>query len=86
MHQKIVPGADNNETSVITYKDVTEALTYCLKGKISDQDTLTNLIKEIVPRKTDFGSSRGYYTFLHTQYKNEIIDRFNYFTHKIDKK
>ena len=38
--------------------------------------------KEEVKETTDFGSYRGYYTFLHTEYKNKIIDRYNYRTVK----
>ena len=41
--------------------------------------------KEIVPENENFGSSRGYYTFLHTKYKNEIMERFKYLNCKIEK-
>jgi len=50
------------ECETIKYKDVVEALTYCLKGKIFDKELLSSLIKEVVPVKQDFGSIRGYYT------------------------
>ena len=53
-------------------------LTTCLRYKINDDVLLANIIDEIVPKGQDFGSYRGYYTFLHTQYKNQILDRFNY--------
>lgn len=53
-------------------------LTTCLRYKINDDVLLANIIDEIVPNNKDFGSYRGYYTFLHTQYKNQILERYNY--------
>ena len=73
------------ERDTFTYKAAVEALTYCLKGKIEDEKLLASLIKEIVPKSTEFGSSRGYYTFLHTKYKNEIMERFKYLNCKMEK-
>ena len=73
------------QRDTFTYKAAVEALTYCMKGKIEDKDMLARLIKEIVPEKENFGSSRGYYTFLHTKYKNEIMERFKYLNCKIEK-
>ena len=73
------------QCDTFTYKAAVEALTYCMKGKIEDKDMLARLIKEIVPEKENFGSSRGYYTFLHTKYKNEIMERFKYLNCKIEK-
>ena len=49
-------------------------LTTCLRYKINDDVLLANIIDEIVPNNKDFGSYRGYYTFLHTQYKNQILE------------
>ena len=67
------------------YAGVVDALTYCLKGKIEDGAVLAALIKEILPQNEDFGSSRGYYTFLHTKYKNEILERFKYLNCKVER-
>ena len=74
------------QCDTFTYGDAVAALTYCLKGKIEDGKMLEALIKETVSEKTDFGSSRGYYTFLHTKYKNDILERFRYLTCKVEKK
>lgn len=57
-------------------------LTICLRYKINDDVLLVNIIDEIVPKSQDFVSYSEYYTFLHTQYKNLILDRFNYLNAK----
>lgn len=66
----------------ISYKEVHEALFNCLKHKLEDHKLLESVMKEEVKETTDFGSYRGYYTFLHTEYKNKIIERYNYRTVK----
>ena len=66
------------EGTSITYKDVCVSLKTCLKYKLDNEKLLDKIIKDIVPITTDFGSYRGYYTFLHTDYKHKITERYNY--------
>ncbi len=53
-----------------------------MKHKLENHELLESVMKEEVKETTDFGSYRGYYTFLHTEYKNKIIERYNYRTVK----
>ena len=59
-------------------EDIILDLSKCLCYKINDNILLQKLINEVVPNNNDFGSYRGYYTFLHPQYKNQILERYNY--------
>ena len=66
----------------ITYTEVCKMLETCMKYKIEDKELLNKIIKEVVPSKEDFGSYRGYATFLHAEYKKQILERFNYYNYK----
>lgn len=70
------------QTQSISYQEVYKNLKTCMKYKIYNDELLDNIIKEILPKNIDFGSYRRYYTFLHTDYKNKIMERFNYLNYK----
>ncbi len=70
------------QTQTMSYQEVYKSLKTCMKYKIYNDKLLDNIIKEILPKNIDFGSHRGYYTFLHTEYKNKIMERFNYLNYK----
>jgi len=65
--------------------EVVKNLFTCLCYKLQDNELLTKTINEIIPRDTEFGSYRGYHEFLHTKYKNDVIERYNYMCLKIEK-
>ena len=65
-----------------TRKEVMTDLFECMKFKILDHDLLKTIIDGCVKENTDFGSWRGYMTFLHAGYKKEIIERYQYITNK----
>ena len=62
----------------ITYNEVKESLVNTLKYKLENSELLEKVINEIIKKDTDFGSYRGYYTFLHTGYKQQVTERYNY--------
>ena len=66
-------------------EEVVKNLFTCLCYKLEDNVLLRSIINEIIPRNTDFGSYRGYHEFLHTKYKNDVIERYNYLCLKIEK-
>lgn len=65
-----------------TRKEVLKDLFECMKFKIDDHELLKEIISTLVREGTDFGSWRGYMTFLHPQYKKEVIERYEYLTNK----
>lgn len=74
------------EGTSIIYKDVCASLKTCLKHKLENEKLLDEIIKEIVLITTDFGSYRGYYTFLHADYKHKIMERYDYRNYKAPNK
>ena len=73
-----------SESSVITYNYVVKALRTTLKYKLDDHVLLDKCIHEVLKtnKGNNFGSYRGYYTFLHTEFKNNVIEKYKYYTHK----
>ena len=57
-----------------------------LKFRYTDHDKLWEYINQVVKDDVDLGSWRGYYTFLHTEYKNEVIRRYEYYENSHGKK
>jgi hypothetical protein len=49
-----------------------------LKHEYPDHDKLNAYIDQVVVSSVDIGSIRGYMTFLHATYKQQIIDKFKY--------
>ena len=68
------------ERESITYIEVRQLLINCLKFKLVNRELLDQIITSMVKSTTDFGSYRGYHTFLHADYKKRIIDRYNILT------
>mgnify|MGYP001288564978 CR=1 FL=1 len=64
-------------------KEVYDALFNCLKFKCPNQYVLSFCINKTITG-VDYGSYRGYYTFLHAQFKKEVTDLYNnmYFKNK----
>ena len=70
------------QTTGPSRKDVLKDLFECMKFKIQEHDLLKEIISSIVREGTELGSWRGYMTFLHPQYKKEIVERYEYLTNK----
>ena len=61
---------------------VTEAREHIFRmfrSKYTNHDKLRECINQVVKEDTDLGSWRGYYTFLHTEYKNEVIAKYEHY-------
>ena len=71
------------EEAGITYQEVRHQMFEHFKYKVDDFDSLKKTIDEIVHPKLSLGSYRGYYTFQHSQLKNEIFERLQYLNIKI---
>lgn len=70
----------------MSHTDAKEALFNVFKFKIDDHETLKKFINEVVKESIDLGSYRGYYTFLHTEYKRQVQEKWDYLHRKIDVK
>ena len=70
------------ESSGPSSKYVTESLFTCLKYKIENHTLLNLIIDEVIKSTKDFGSYRGYHTFLHAKFKADVIERYEYKTNK----
>jgi len=70
------------ETTEITLKECHSALFECLKFKYTDTDLLKEAIIKSTPPSKDLelglGSYRGYYTFLHADYKRRVESWLEY--------
>ena len=72
-------------TTCMSHEDAEQHLFMCLKHEYANHEKLTQYIKQIVSSEKELGSVRGYWTFLHTRFKNEIIDKFSYYETKTSK-
>jgi len=59
-----------------------EHLFTTLKFEYDDHDLLRTYIDQTVPRDTDLGSIRGYWTFLHSGYKQQVVEKLRHFGRK----
>ena len=70
------------ETTEITLEECHLALFECLKFKYTDTDLLKEAIIKSTPPSKDLelglGSYRGYYTFLHADYKKKVESWLEY--------
>ena len=70
----------------ISRNEVGEALFEYFKFKVTDFDMLVQIIDKIIKETNDYGSYRGYYTFLHTSFKEKIAQEIEYRSIKLEKK
>lgn len=63
------------ETVEITGVEVRSLFEKEYKGKMTNIEALREIINSVVPDNISLGSYRGYYTFLHSEYKTQIEDK-----------
>ena len=50
--------------------------------KYTNHEQLKKIINEVVKTEKDLGSHRGYWTFLHTKFKQDIEEKIEYYNKK----
>ena len=75
-----------NETTIITVKEVKSELLTVLKFKLFDTFILNICINELFKPngKPKYWHYKDYYTFLHTDFKNKVIEKYDHYLHKTD--
>lgn len=68
----------------ISREEIIDNLYYCLCYKLQDTQLLKKLILEITENIPEYYQYDNYFKFFHTKYKNEIIERYNYISIKVD--
>ena len=64
------------QSTVIKQKEVYDDLYYSLKYKCPNKYILSYCINKTI-NNIDYGSYRGYYTFLHSRFKKEVLELYN---------